>query len=90
MARHTSWHVGGPADAFYMPKSAAELIETAGLKGYRIGGAVVSRKHANFLLNEGSATAADIERLIGYVQGEVEHRHGVRLVPEVRIVGEPS
>ena len=69
---------------------AAELIETAGLKGYRIGGAVVSRKHANFLLNEGSATAADIERLIGYVQGEVEHRHGVRLVPEVRIVGESS
>ena len=69
---------------------AAELIETAGLKGYRIGGAVVSRKHANFLLNEGNATAADIERLIGYVQGEVEHRHGVRLVPEVRIVGETS
>ena len=69
---------------------AAELIETAGLKGTRIGGAVVSQKHANFLVNEGSATAADIERLIGYVQAEVERRHGVRLTPEVRIVGEAA
>jgi UDP-N-acetylmuramate dehydrogenase len=67
---------------------AARLIETAGLKGYRIGGAVVSAKHANFLINEGSATASDIERLIGHVRAEVEARHGVRLTPEVRIVGE--
>ncbi len=67
---------------------AARLIETAGLKGHRIGGAVVSAKHANFLINEGSATAADIEQLIGHVQAEVEARHGVRLTPEVRIVGE--
>jgi UDP-N-acetylmuramate dehydrogenase len=67
---------------------AARLIETAGLKGYRIGGAVVSTKHANFLVNEGSATADDIERLIGHVQAEVERCHGVRLETEVRIVGE--
>jgi UDP-N-acetylmuramate dehydrogenase len=67
---------------------AAALIETAGLKGCRIGGAVVSDKHANFLVNEGTATADDIERLIGHVQAEVARRHGVRLVPEVRIVGE--
>jgi UDP-N-acetylmuramate dehydrogenase len=69
---------------------AARLIDAAGLKGWRVGGAVVSTKHANFLINEGSATAADLERLIGHVQAEVERRHGVRLVPEVRIVGEPA
>jgi UDP-N-acetylmuramate dehydrogenase len=69
---------------------AARLIESAGLKGCRIGGAVVSTKHANFLVNEGEASAADIERLIGHVQAEVERRHGIRLVPEVRIVGEPA
>ncbi len=67
---------------------AARLIETAGLKGFRLGGAVVSTKHANFLLNEGDATAADIERLIGHVQETVARVHGVRLVTEVRIVGE--
>ncbi|HXQ31718.1 MAG TPA: UDP-N-acetylmuramate dehydrogenase [Steroidobacteraceae bacterium] len=67
---------------------AAQLIETAGLKGYRVGGAVVSTKHANFLINEGTATADDIERLMGHVQAEVERRHGVRLAPEVRVVGE--
>ncbi len=67
---------------------AAKLIESAGLKGYRIGGVAVSTKHANFLVNEGNATAEEIERLIGHVQREVERQHGVRLVPEVRIVGE--
>jgi UDP-N-acetylmuramate dehydrogenase len=67
---------------------AARLIDTAGLKGLRMGGAVVSTKHANFLINEGEATAEDIERLIAHVQGEVERRHGVRLSTEVKIVGE--
>ncbi len=69
---------------------AARLIESAGLKGARIGGAVVSDKHANFLINDRGATAADVEQLIDHVQSEVERRHGVRLVPEVRIVGEPA
>ena len=67
---------------------AAQLIESAGLKGARLGGAVVSEKHANFIVNEGSATAEDIERLIAYVQRTVEQRHGVRLQTEVRIVGD--
>lgn len=67
---------------------AAKLIESAGLKGFRIGGAVVSPKHANFLLNEGQARAGDIERLIAHVQDTVARVHGVRLVTEVRIVGE--
>ena len=67
---------------------AARLIEAAGLKGLRIGDASVSEKHANFIINHGAATASDIERLIGRVQSEVQRLHGVRLVPEVRIVGE--
>ena len=67
---------------------AARLIEAAGLKGARIGGAVVAEKHANFILNEGQATAADIEELINQVRDTVQRVHGVALVPEVRIVGE--
>ena len=67
---------------------AARLIDTAGLKGLRVGGAQVSEKHANFIVNTGEATAADIEALIERVQAEVERVHGVRLEPEVRIVGE--
>lgn len=67
---------------------AARLIESAGLKGLRVGGAVVSLKHANFIVNEGAATARDIETLIEQVRHEVERQHGRRLVPECRIVGE--
>lgn len=69
---------------------AARLIEAAGLKGYRIGGAEVSPKHANFIINTGSATAADIEGLIGHVQATVRERFGVELVREVHILGEPG
>ena len=68
---------------------AARLIETCGLKGARIGGAVVSEKHANFILNDRGARASDIEALIERMQQEVWARFGVRLMPEVRIVGEP-
>jgi UDP-N-acetylmuramate dehydrogenase len=67
---------------------AARLIEASGLKGLRIGGAVVSTKHANFILNEGAATARDIEALIAKVQEQVERLQGRRLHREVRIVGE--
>jgi len=67
---------------------AARLIEAAGLKGQRLGGAVVSDKHANFILNEGAATARDLEQLIAQVRDTVQRVHGVTLVPEVRIVGE--
>jgi UDP-N-acetylmuramate dehydrogenase len=69
---------------------AARLIETAGLKGTRIGGARVSEVHANFIVNDGTATAADIEQLIRHVQRVVEEKHGVKLQTEVRIVGEVS
>jgi UDP-N-acetylmuramate dehydrogenase len=68
---------------------AARLIETAGLKGFRIGDASVSYKHANFIINHGQARAADLEQLIGHVRAEVERVHGVALTPEVRIVGVP-
>jgi UDP-N-acetylmuramate dehydrogenase len=67
---------------------AGRLIETEGLKGLSIGGAQVSEKHANFIVNTGEATAADIEALILLVQQKVELAHGVRLQPEVHIVGE--
>src|SRR5690606_7696950 len=67
---------------------AARLIESAGLKGLRVGGAVVSAKHANFIVNEGAASARDIETLIERVRQEVERQHGRRLTPECRIVGE--
>ena len=67
---------------------AARLIDSAGLKGFRIGGARVSEMHANFIVNDGSATAADIEQLIEHVRAHVERVHGVTLRPEVRIVGE--
>ncbi len=69
---------------------AGRLIEASGLKGCRVGGAVVSDKHANFIINDAGARAADVEALIGKVVEEVEMRQGVRLEPEVRIVGEPA
>lgn len=67
---------------------AARLIESCGLKGRRIGGAQVSEKHANFIVNTGGATAADIESLINELQATVEAKTGIKLHPEVRIVGE--
>jgi UDP-N-acetylmuramate dehydrogenase len=68
---------------------AARLIEAAGLKGFRIGDASVSRKHANFIINHGQASAHDLESLIAHVRETVARVHGVALHPEVRIVGEP-
>jgi UDP-N-acetylmuramate dehydrogenase len=67
---------------------AARLIDTAGLKGYRIGGAVVSPKHANFLINTGDASAADIEQLVAHVRETVLRVHGVALTTEFKTVGE--
>ena len=67
---------------------AARLIEQCGLKGKQIGGAQVSEKHANFIVNACSATAADIENLINDVQALVEMKTGIKLHPEVRIIGE--
>ena len=68
---------------------AARLIEVSGLKGCRVGGAEVSAKHANFIINTGDASAADIEGLIAHVAAEVERLQGVTLRTEVQMVGEP-
>ena len=83
--------IGEPScgSTFRNPKGdfAARLIEASGLKGFRIGDAEVSTKHANFLINRGQATAADMEALINHVRDEVERRQGVRLKTEVHMVG---
>ena len=68
---------------------AARLIEACGLKGFAIGGARISDKHANFIVNPlRSATAADIEALIAHARTAVRARFGIDLVPEVRIIGD--
>lgn len=69
---------------------AARLIEAAGLKGYKIGGAEVSEKHANFIINRNDASAADVESLIQHVQDTVAKVHGVNLIREVRIIGKEA
>jgi UDP-N-acetylmuramate dehydrogenase len=66
---------------------AARLIESCDLKGFSIGGAMVSPKHANFIVNTGTASAADIEALIMQVQSTVQEKTGYALVQEVRIIG---
>jgi UDP-N-acetylmuramate dehydrogenase len=69
------------------PRTAGQLVEAAGLKGTRIGGAQVSPMHANYFVNTGGATAADVRALIERAQAEVETRFGVRLEPEVKLIG---
>jgi UDP-N-acetylmuramate dehydrogenase len=66
---------------------AGRLIEAVGLKGHRIGGASISEKHANFIVNHGDATALDILALIRLARQEVFKREGVVLTPEVRLLG---
>lgn len=68
--------------------AAGRLIDAAGLKGTAIGGAQVSEKHANFLVNTGGATSSQIAALVRHVQDVVEARSGVRLVPEFQAIGE--
>ncbi len=83
-------HLPNAGSVFRNPPGdhAARLIEQSGLKGRQIGGARVSEKHANFIVNTGNATAADIEDLINEVQAAVQQKTGISLHPEVRIVGE--
>lgn len=66
----------------------AKLIDECGLKGYKIGGAMVSEKHAGFIVNTGDATAKDVLELIKYVKDEVYKKYGVKIEEEVKIVGE--
>ncbi|MEP7176403.1 MAG: UDP-N-acetylmuramate dehydrogenase [Gemmatimonadales bacterium] len=69
------------------PRTAGQLVEAAGLKGTRIGGAQISPMHANYIVNTDGGTAADVRALIERIQGEVEARFGTRLVPEVKLIG---
>jgi UDP-N-acetylmuramate dehydrogenase len=85
---------GGPStgSVFMNPAGdhAGRMIEAAGLKGRRVGGAKISEMHANFILNSGGATAADIRELILLIQSTVEGKFGVRLQEEIRYIGEFS
>lgn len=69
---------------------AARLIEACGLKGYQIGGAVVSEKHANFIENRGNASSSDIEALIDHIQQQVQQQFGIQLQTEVCRIGEQA
>ena len=67
---------------------AGKLIMDAGLRGFSVGGAEVSEKHCGFVINKGGATAKDVQLLIKEVADRVEERFGVRLEPEVKMLGE--
>lgn len=86
--RHPSGATMGSTFKNALDAHAGRMIEGAGLKGYRIGGVKVSEKHANFLINTGQATAADVLAMIRYIQVEVEEKFGVKLEPEIELVGE--
>ena len=73
--------------SFARTQGAGRLIEKAGLKGKRIGGAMVSEKHANFIVNDGGATAGDILMLMDLVRLEVKRMSGIDLEPEIRVLG---
>lgn len=80
---------GSAGSTFKRPEGyfAGKLIMDSGLKGYAVGGACVSTKHAGFVINKDGATAADVRAVIAHVQDEVERQFGVRLEPEVRFLG---
>ena len=66
----------------------AKLIDECGLKGYKIGGAKVSEKHAGFIVNEGNATAKDVIDLIEYIKKKIYDKYGIEIEEEVKIIGE--
>jgi UDP-N-acetylmuramate dehydrogenase len=68
--------------------AAAQLVEQAGFKGKSVGGARVSDRHANFIINENHATAADVRELMRQIQATVQEKSGVALEPEVKLVGD--
>ncbi len=84
------WGQASAGSVFKNPQddSAGKLIESAGLKGKTVGGAQVSDKHANFIVNNGNARAADVLALMEIVKNAVLEHRGVRLEPEIKIIGE--
>jgi UDP-N-acetylmuramate dehydrogenase len=92
MARRKAQGVGKPnaGSVFKNPpgQQAWRLIDDSGLRGHSVGGAQISEKHANFIINRGGARAADVLSLIGEIQEVVQRRTGIMLEPEVQVVGE--
>ncbi len=88
--RNSTQPIGLPScgSVFKNPKShyAAELIESSGLKGFCVGGACVSEKHANYIINHDNATAEDIENLINHIKNTVKSVHNVKLETEIIII----
>jgi len=86
------WGFPNAGSVFKNPReeSAGKLIERAGLKGWKVGGAQVSDKHANFIVNTGRAKAADVLMLMEIVKEKVLEASGVRLEPEIKIIGEDA
>ena len=83
-----NWPTAGSTFRNPIDNFAAKLIEDCGLKGYQIGGAKVSEKHANFIINIGNATALDIENIITYIQKIVFEKKNIQLFREIKIIGE--
>jgi UDP-N-acetylmuramate dehydrogenase len=88
--RTQPWDLPSAGSVFKNPPgdAAGRLIEQAGLKGRRVGGAQISEKHANFIVNRGGATAQDILTLMDVMQKSVLEATGIRLEPELQVVGE--
>ena len=89
VSRRTGWRRANAGSIFKNPNGdhAGRLIEIAGLKGTRAGRARISERHANFIVNEGGARAADVKALMDVAQRVVWERSGVWLEPEVQLVG---
>ena len=90
--QHQPWGMPSAGSVFKTPQdvAAGQLIESSGLKGKTVGGAQISEKHANFIVNLGSAKAADVLALMEMVKEKVLEVHNVRLEPEIKIIGEDA
>jgi UDP-N-acetylmuramate dehydrogenase len=87
---HQPLGIPSAGSAFRNPPgdSAGRLIDEAGLKGYRVGGAAISEKHANFIVNDAKGTAADVRSVLDKAREEVFRRTGIELVPEIELIGD--
>ena len=88
--RNSTQPIGLPScgSVFKNPKNhfAAKLIESSGLKGYCIGGACVSDKHANYIINQDNASSQDIENLIAHIQETIQNKYNIELETEIIII----